>query len=247
MNNELYLFNDSGTLFAFTPALLSRTFNDVTYVPTIVTRSAMQLTDNFAKSQLTFKFIRTNSFALSVVRNTAEVPITVQVFRNELPYWQGRIIHAKANISLIEITCDSLMITSQKAGLGAKMSVMCRHTLYEPYTCKANMDLVRMDFSVETLTTRFLTINTGKPDGYFNGGVAKINSQTRSITRHIGSELILNEAFGGTQSGVLSLYPGCDFSETTCNNIFMNLPNYGGFSHMPSKNPFSGYGSGALN
>ena len=37
----------------------------------------------------------------------------------------------------------------------------------------------------------------------------------------------------------ITLYPSCDRTTTGC-NLFDNLPNYGGFPHLPGKSPFDG-------
>jgi hypothetical protein len=48
-------------------------------------------------------------------------------------------------------------------------------------------------------------------------------------------------AFDGIAVGqAVTLYPGCDHTTTTCDGKFSNLNNYGGFPHIPTKNPFGG-------
>ena len=127
---ELYLFDNNGVISGFTPTILSKTFNSITYTPALVVRSAINLTSNFAKSPVTFKFERTHSFAKQVLNDLPELPITVTIYRDGLVYWKGRVAEAKANILSIEISCESVFHTTARSGLQPRFIQNCRHNLY---------------------------------------------------------------------------------------------------------------------
>lgn len=44
--------------------------------------------------------------------------------------------------------------------------------------------------------------------------------------------------FPVTTAELITLYPGCDHSEATCDSKFSNLDNFGGFSRVANENPF---------
>lgn len=239
---ELYLFNDNGEYHAFSPSIFSKTLNGITYTPTIITRSSISLTDNLAKSPMTFKFDRTNTYAKSLLLDFPEVPIKVSIYRNDILYWSGRVMEVKANILTIEVVCDSIYSSIARAGLSSRISLNCRHTLYSA-NCGLVKESLAVDYNVSNINAKTITLLTSQPSGYFKAGIAAINGQSRNILSHTSSTLILSSPFVGIQSGVLTLYPGCSLNMASCTS-FNNFDNFGGFPFIPPKNPFGS--SGAL-
>ncbi len=241
--SELYLFDNNGVLSAFTPTIFSKTLNSIIYVPTLVVRSAINLTDNFAKSPVSFKFERTHSFAKQVLNDLPELPITVVIYRDGLVYWKGRVSEAKANILSIEISCESVFHTTARSGLQPRFTLNCRHNLYSQ-GCGVIQEVWASPYAVSNVASATFTVSgVTQESGFFSGGVAKLNGQSRYITNHSGSSFTVGYPFVGVQSGTIILYPGCRLTESACIG-FDNLVNFGGFSRIPKKNPFGA--SGAL-
>ena len=240
--SELYLFTDNGINRGFSPTVFSKTLLGVTFVPTIIIRSAINLIDNFAKSPVVFKFDRTHSYAKELLNNLPETPIVVTVYRNGTVYWKGNIIDVKANVLSIEISCDSLYTTLQREGLPARISLTCRHTLYGA-NCGAIQSSFANPFTVSGIASKTFTVSgITNPTGFFSRGIATINGQTRAIVTQAGTTITLSNPFTGVQSGILNLYPGCALTQTACIG-FSNLDNFGGFAYIPPKNPFSNTGA----
>jgi hypothetical protein len=242
MSTEYYLFNNNGVYYAATPALISKTYEGITYSPVLIKRSALNITDNFQKSNITFSFSRDNSFAKDLLLYLPEVPVTVTIYKNNSTYWSGRVLEVIANPKSIEVKCDSIFTTLRQAGLPAKVSLTCRHTLYS-YGCNVIRESFVENFTVVSITSATFTVNTlAKPNHYYTAGIAELNGQLRYILSQIGQTVKLANPFTGIQSGNLKLYPGCNKTSTDCLNKFNNLDNFGGFPSIPQKNPFDSTG-----
>jgi hypothetical protein len=241
MSNELYLFNDNGVYYGFSPTITSKTFLGQAYKPTIIIRSGLSLTDNLAKSPLTFKFERTHSYARQLLSELPEVPILVTVYRNSLPYWRGRVINAKGSLLYIEVQCESIYSSMVSAGKRARIQLTCRHMLYS-----TGCNVLESNFEylgTTTATTSNLTVTgiSWARNGFFTGGKCKMGEYVRHILSHTGYNIVLATPFPIELTGTIKLYPGCNLTETRCAE-FNNLVNFGGFSRMPGNNPFSSTG-----
>lgn len=238
---ELYLFQKDEVYFGFTPTVFSKILSGITYAPTIIVRSNINLTTNFDKSPVNFKFERTHSFAKDILYNLPENPILVTIYRNELPYWKGRVTGAKANPLYIEVACDSGDSSLKRPGLSPKIMLNCRHVLYGA-NCGVVQESWASSFSISGLNSSSFSVpSLSVADGHYNGGIAKINGQIRNIIEQIGTNIKLTHPFTGVQTGTLVLYPGCKHTEANCSD-FNNLDNFGGFARLPNKNPFGSTG-----
>jgi len=239
--SELYLFNDNGVYHPFTPTLFSKSFGGLTYDPTIVKRSSLNLTENFSKSPLIFNFQRTHTWARSLVSFLPEIPITVIVYRNSLIYWRGRITEVKANLLSISVTCDSIYTTIARSSLQPRYTLNCRHTLYST-NCGVVQSIWKVSYSVTGINSTVFTVGgLSQADGYFNAGIAEINGEKRFIIKQVGTTITISAPFTGVQTGTINLYPGCQLTEANC-TTFNNISNFGGFSKIPYKNPFGSTG-----
>jgi uncharacterized phage protein (TIGR02218 family) len=124
--------------------------------------------------------------------------------------------------------------------LRARYQKHCRHALYD-----AGCTLNRSDFRTEAvLTARTdLTLTAVEfdvpPDGEFTAGYVEHGMGRRAIVEHTGDTITLGRPLLGTEVGdSVSAFSGCDHSFATCQTKFINDPNYGGFLHIPRRNPF---------
>jgi hypothetical protein len=239
--SELYLFNNNGVNLGFTPTVFSKTLSGITYSPAIISRSNLNITENFAKSFMTFKFERTHSFANTLVSEIPEIPIIVTIFRNNLTYWKGQVLSAKKNFTSIEVACDSTFVATSKSGLRYRANLTCNHILYG-----GNCGVIKSNFATTGTATATSTIinvsGISNPDGFFENGIAEMAGQSRRILTQIGTVITLSSPFTGVLSGIIQLFPGCKLTEANCITPFNNLVNLGAFTRIPSKNPFSNTG-----
>jgi hypothetical protein len=239
--SELYLFNDGTTNFAFTPTLFSKTLSAITYIPAVVTRSDIVLSDLFAKNSVTFTFSKTNTYAKSLVQTFAERVIQVTVFKDNVAYWKGEVVSAESSPASISVVCNALVNNIRRKSDGQKLALHCWKRMYDT-NCGLNKASFVSNYTSITASSRVVTV-TGLTEatGFFDNGFAEMSGQSRRILTQVGTTVTLAEAFTGTLTGTISLYPVCNLTEASCTS-FSNLNNYGGFARIPTKNPMGNSG-----
>ncbi len=239
--SELYLFTDGATNYAFTPTLLSKTLNSITYIPTIIKRDEIILTNNFAKSNVKFHFNKGNTFALLMVNTFAERIITIKIYKDNLIYWQGAVENVSIEPTEIAIDCTSLYNNIRRRSGGPTLAMPCWKTIYDQNctVLEADFDSV---YSGVTANRNTITISSlTETSGFFNNGIAKMGGQIRRIVLHTGTTITLAEAFTGVLTGSITLLPGCNLTQANC-TLFNNLNNFGGFAYIAPKDPFGSTG-----
>jgi len=239
--SELYLFSTmQGIKYPFNPNLFTKTLEGITYPPTVCSRSSIQLHENLMKSEVTFSFPVTNSFARSCVDNFIEDQLIVEVFKDSKLFWKGRVVKAELKGMLVTLSCDSGYNAVFRKMAGAKFSPYCWKTLYST-ACGVDASAFSTPYAVYTLDGTEITLTTGKPDNYFAGGIAIIGNQIRGILTSSATGIRISDGFILPASGTLTLRKGCSLTRTSCLG-FSNLDNFGGFPYIPATNPTSSTG-----
>lgn len=166
--------------------------------------------------------------------------------------WVGRVLNASwQKTSTAQLNCEPASISVNRNGLGRYYQVPCPYALFNPNDCKVDKSLYAHATTISVISG--LTITVGSvgsvpyPGGYVEWASPDSPDsppvyQRRLITGRSGLVLTLNRAFSPdvVVTDAVTLYPGCDHKMSTCDVTFGNKLNYGGFMHMPKKNPFSG-------
>lgn len=162
--------------------------------------------------------------------------------------WVGWISNVKlVSASSADVLCRMLTSTLDRNGLRLSWSRGCPHALYDT-GCKVDKALYANDIEVEVLTGTTIASSDLDPvaDNYLAGGFIEWEivggvMERRPIESNADGVLKLLGTTDGIEVGdVLTVYPGCDRTTSTCESKFNNLLNYGGFPHMPGKSPFDG-------
>jgi hypothetical protein len=242
--SELYFFQGQNNSYGFVPKLTSVLFNSVTYAPTIIKRSNLRLEENFARSDVTFTFRKSHFYAKELLTELPETPILVTIFKYNgstyIPYWYGRVAAAKTNVVSTEIICNSIYSSLRRGGVSPKITMFCRHILYSD-ACGVSKGLWGNNYTATPTSSEILISGLAEDVGYYNNGIAYINGFQRRILHNTASHIYVAYPFPAGLSGTITLYPGCKLTEGAC-TAFNNLDNFGGFSHIPGKNPFDGSG-----
>jgi uncharacterized phage protein (TIGR02218 family) len=84
---------------------------------------------------------------------------------------------------------------------------------------------------------------SSKADGWFTGGKITINNAVRHISSHAGNVIEITNRIIGLESGLAFVaMAGCPHTIDVCESRFANSINFGGCTHLNSKNPFAGDG-----
>jgi hypothetical protein len=247
---ELYKFTDGVRSVGFSPHFRSESYLGVDYVATAVTRSALNLSGNLVKSQVTFTFPNTTEFAKRKVFDLPGEAWVVEILEDYEVFWTGRVIEATLNGSTISIVADSSEKSGARNPTGARFSPFCWKTLYSA-NCGVDKASVRTPLTV-TITGTTVTLPTAQIFNAFAGGVLEIYGgssaeESRGITGNEGTSLTLSSPFESLASGTMLvawLYPGCNLTWMNCfafNNTGYgsrgNSANFGGFEFIPTSNP----------
>lgn len=175
--------------------------------------------------------------------------------------WSGTVVNATlTDEATVEMSCRSLGGSYDRQGLRLAWGRMCPHVLYSSFGCKVDKSLHAYEYQIITLTgTNFTAglFDTADPpapipdsftqpaEGTFTGGFLETvradgSFQRYGIEQQIGNDFAVLGTTDGLEVGdAITLYPGCPRNTTGC-KLFDNLPNYGGFPHLPGKSPFDG-------
>jgi len=162
--------------------------------------------------------------------------------------WSGTVVNATlVDKATVQMACRSLGGSYDRQGLRLAWGRMCPHVLYSAFGCKVNKALHAYPHEVATLTgTNFTVLTFAQPaEGSFTGGFVEFTRPDGSFQRYgiesqIGNDFrVLGTTDGLEVGSEITIYPGCARNTTAC-KAFSNLPNYGGFPHLPGKSPFDG-------
>lgn len=164
-------------------------------------------------------------------------------------YWVGTVANVRAKDSIsAEILGNPISATVRRTGLRLCWERSCPHSLYDE-ACRVDKAAFKTNTTITDLTGTTITVaslgafGSNRYAGGFVEWIATANGTVdrRAIESVTGSTLSL---LGTTDRLVVgqavSLFLGCDLSPTTCQSIFNNLPNHGGFAMLPGKSPFDG-------
>lgn len=222
------------------------------YLPTTMKRTEMESKNEINKQTIDITFSLDDTMARHWMIDNVETVVTLTIFEVDgedvAVSWKGRLSSVKPNQTDLTISFESIFTSLRRPGLRARYLRTCRFSLY-----RRGCGLDKAGFAIPGVPSAVsgVTVTVGAaatlPNGWFTAGMIAADDGTlRFITNHVGSTLTLMRrlpslevAFAAGPTSV-TLYPGCDRTRTTCNTKFNNLPNYGGFDWIPTRNPFDG-------
>lgn len=145
------------------------------------------------------------------------------------------------------ITCETLSASMRRSGLRLGWQRTCPYALYDPTTCKVDKGSYGIAGTVSAISGFVVTVPAlaAQPNDRFNGGFIEWSDPVRGIERRsieyqLGGVLTMFGSTYGIEVGTaITAYRGCARTMDAC-QTFSNLPNYGGYPHIPGKSPFDG-------
>lgn len=253
----LYEFVQGAQTLRYTSADYDITALGHTWTRTPLAHGNIEQTHEINRAELKIDFPRDHEFALQFVGGLVEQVTTVTVYRGHaddpdaefLVEWVGRVGGGAYNGPTIALSCTSLAVAMRRIGGGGKIQAACIHTLYRG-GCRLDAADYAETANATALAGALLDVDSAQPDGWFAGGYAEAaDGSTRYILAHAAGQLTLSRSWPSLAAELiaadpdpvaLTLYPGCDHTDTTCNDKFSNILNRLGFSRMPSTNPWNG-------
>lgn len=254
----LYTFQYGNTYWYYCTADEDQTVNGDTYIALAITDEGVtQGGSDQNDLQITTQSNHPVALLFRNSQPTGKVWLTVRRWHigdpdSETPLlWSGTVINARlVDEATVQMGCRSLGGSYDRQGLRLAWGRMCPHVLYG-IGCNNNGSNDKEDHAypheIATLDgTSFTVVDYAVPaEGSFSGGFVEWarpdgSFDRRGIERESGNNFLVLGTTDGLEVGTaITVYPGCPRNTTAC-KLFNNLPNYGGFPHLPGKSPFDG-------
>lgn len=258
---ELYEFTAGVNVYRFTSYHRDYLYQGVTLFTTAsIRRSAIEDTQELSRAPLDVTVAR--DFPVCELFRVAPPSYVVRlsVFRihvgdtDRALIWSGRVIDRSVERSVAAtLHCEPVLTGIKRLGLTRKCQRLCPHVLYGKGPGKCNADKVSFQAIANLSAVNGTTLESftfaAQPDGYYAGGEMEWNSgsgriEYRGIKSHAGTQIeITHPVVGLVALADVVVAAGCTHEMAVCDGTFGNSANYGGFRHVPQKNP---YGGGSL-
>lgn len=250
---ELYEFTRGTVVSRFTSADADHTLGANSYTAAPLKRSQIESSVERARNAITVTCARNFPIAdlFRVSPPTDIITLTIRrVHRGDTDaavVWVGRVLNCSWDGAQATLSCEPVLSSMRRIGLRRKYQRQCPHVLYQqgPGLCNVTRAAHSTTTTVTGISGTQLTVNALASKPYGGGFVEWTQPsgsvERRFITSFTGLQLKLSQAFQGIAIGnTVTVSPGCDHTQATCNSVYSNGANYGGFPFIPNKNPFDG-------
>jgi len=252
---ELYEFHYAGEVYMYTSAESDQVIGTDVYTSEAIRRGPIAIAVDQPRNSLRLDVRRNFPIAelFRIAPPTEPVGLIVKRFHrgdgNVAVGWVGRVLNcAWSDTSTAELNCEPASISLKRNGLGRYYQVPCPYALFNVDDCKVDKSLYAHATTITAIDGLEINVASVGSHPYPGGWVEWVdpssssNIERRLITARSSLILTLSRAFSSAVSvtDAVTLYPGCDHSIQTCDTVYGNKLNYGGFPHFPRKNPFAG-------
>lgn len=251
MPQRLFLFTMGDETFAYVNSANSHTYNGVNYGPLNV--SMEDITQALSEDSPTIRIEIDGKSPLAAlfIPYMPIIPVKVRVYRyhiGDAEYVTELIGEVASASNNQDNDACSLSVRMLASNMDRKVpwpifQKQCNNVLFGPQ-CRINREL----FKVETTVVSIGANTISSPDfvhadpTYFVAGYAihVATGEIRWIIAQNGDLLTLQTPFRGMAEGDdVVAFAGCDLLKSTCEDKFDNLHRFWGFTHIPTKNPFT--------
>lgn len=258
--DTLYRFTVFNSVYAYTDAEESITFNSVVYRPIPINRDAITTSGSLDKAQINIKVQHDTEIAeLFRVFPPSEV-VGVTIFQghaddpdNEfLAIYSGRVVSCQREASVASLTCEPINTSMMRPGLRRRYQYGCPHALYGS-DCKADRNSFTWSRQVLSIDGASIImepgweLESGQSAAKFTQGLFEYQNGTKTelrtiIRSSVGSQLILLDGipYGLSEGDTVKVSLGCNHKGINggdCSAVFNNILNFGGQPFIPTENP----------
>lgn len=247
---ELYLFQGTGISFALTSADEAITYLGNTFVPSTISRSESELSNEVVSGQLKLYLPTDHPLSKLLLPYLPTSPIAVTIYGSHyadtetVVLFTGTIASARFT-DQCELVCNSDQYLLQRKIPQQLYQSPCSHIFGDP---GCGIDLVDHTYSGEisaidsTGTVLTVTGWSSLPDP-LNGGYLQRGNDVRMIVANTGDQVTLLSPIPGLEIGdtVLGI-AGCPLTFDGCSH-YKNTFHFLGFDLIPTINPFDGSAS----
>ncbi|MGH9685293.1 MAG: phage BR0599 family protein [Candidatus Acidiferrales bacterium] len=242
---ELYLFAMTGQEFALTSADVPITYLGQTYVPTTLSRTAIEQSNEVVSGQIKVYIPKNHPLALLFLPYLPPSVVSITIFGSHYGDSETVVLFtgtadAGQFSDQCELTCNSDQYQLQHKIPAQIFQSPCSHVF-----CDAGCTLSIADFTYPGVVTAidstgtvltvpaFASLAHSLQAGYFKSG-----NDVRMIVKHVGNQITLISGIAGlvTGGGCFGI-AGCALTFAAC-LAFNNIDNFLGFDLIPILNPF---------
>ena len=253
---ELYLFRYGtapNAFAAYTTWTEPVSAQGVQYVPVPVTRGAIKSDGTGDTKELTVSLPRDTLIAEQFAAYSPSFPVQLEIRQGHVGddeffvVWTGRIVASSREGSETKLTAEPLSKALDAAGLQQHYQYGCRHVLYGP-VCRADPNAARTVRPAVSVSGAAVTLPPGWNGAYarskYVGGHVEWTGTNGTERRTIiaatsQDELRLSGLTRDLSAGSqIAVYLGCNHTLEDCQNLFSNVPNFGGCPWIPTETPF---------
>lgn len=243
---ELYLFQSGNQFWRFTSADADQEYSGQTFLHDIITRGAVDESDEDMAGSLDVTLMRNNAVAALFIPDLPPHPVRLAVYRfhrddaEVVCFWTGEVASCEFSGSTAKLSCLPAGAAFRRTVPSLTFQSQCNWAVYGA-RCGLSQGSYRVTATV-TLASG-VTLQAAEfalhDDGYFRGGwVEDPEGETHFVTEHVGTTLTLLTPFRAMAPGdTVYAFPGCDRTLAAC-AAFSNTIHFCGFPFVPLKNPF---------
>lgn len=250
---ELYQFAvATGTTYYFCSGSDTITFSGHDYTPIAIVREAIPIDSKARMEMLKVSIPGTHALAQLYANLVPAFPTKASIFRLHRTDSSNTVINLYSGV----VRAVSFDEKEGKADIGIMpvsgrfsrnlprytYQSLCGNILYDRW-CKVDKTAFNVVGVVGPMTSAVQFTVAGlsaEPDQWSNSGYVIYNGDYRLITDQTGGVVTIITPFTvDINTQTVTVYAGCDHSQTACNLKFSNGTNYRGFPQVPRRNPFT--------
>jgi uncharacterized phage protein (TIGR02218 family) len=247
---ELYLFQGTGISFALTSADVAITYLSQNYVPSTITRTESEQSNEVVSGQLKVYIPKDHALAQLLLPYLPASPIAITIFGSHysdsetVVLFTGTVASARFT-DRCELTCNSAQYLLQRKIPQQLYQAPCSH-IFGDAGCSANLGdhtyagvVTAIDSTGTVLTVpAFASLPDTLKAGYLQHG-----NDFRMVVAHAGATVTLISPISGLADGAaVSGTAGCALDFSTCAHYGRTI-SFLGFDLIPTVNPFDGSAS----
>jgi uncharacterized phage protein (TIGR02218 family) len=242
---ELFLFSTAGQTFYLTSADQSITYLGNPYVPTTISRSELEHTNEVISGQIKITLPKSHPLAALFIPYLPPTPMSITIFGSHygdsetVVLFSGKIASARFTDQCELLANSDNYILQRQIPIQIYQSA-CSH-VFGDAGCKISLGTVTYTGTIASANATgdvvtvaaFASVAHNLKGGYFQRG-----NDVRMIVAHVGNQITLMSGISGLNVGdACSGVAGCQHSYAACQG-YSNVANFLGFDLIPQTNPF---------
>jgi uncharacterized phage protein (TIGR02218 family) len=244
---ECYTIQRGTRMWRYTSADASQTIGGLTFLPANVSRGDLSQKKDTPGVQITVTLnLATDAAQALMVETSERISVTIQKLQSAgdpiKPVLLGQVISLKFADDALELTVATVEYHSKTLIPRVLVQRTCPHALYG-YSCGVDKDDFAVETTVASISGQVISVVASASGNAWRNGMLRLSTgRILFIADHTTSAITVWGKIPDdlTVSDDVTVYRGCDKLFATCETVFDNAKNFGGFPNLPNRNPMLG-------